>query len=189
MSYPPTSDPESQQWFSRYDRGQKGHLTFDELHHLLNDRGHSLWAPFEQDTALKLARSFAPPGTQGPPTLTPPALNALWQYLSQWHSIFLSFDADRSGRISHSELQNALAAFGIRLPPRLVHLMIHKQNLMQGKIQKGRRLPDDIDFPSFIDLCITCKQATDTFGRLDPNHSGSVQLYWENYMDIIVSGR
>lgn len=138
---------------------------------------------------IRLARSFAPPGTQGPPTLTPPAFIALWQYLSQWYSIFLSFDADRSGRISHSELQNALAAFGIRLPPRLVHLMIHKQNLMTGKIQKGRRLPDDIDFPSFIDICITCKQATDTFGRLDTSQSGSVQLYWENYMDIIVSGR
>jgi hypothetical protein len=151
--------------------------------------GFALYLSPRLYAVIRLARSFAPPGTQGPPTLTPPAFNALWQYLSQWYSIFISFDADRSGRISHSELQNALAAFGIRLPPRLVHLMIHKQNLMQGKIQKGRRLPDDIDFPSFIDLCITCKQATDTFGRLDTNQSGSVQMYWENYMDIIVSGR
>jgi Ca2+-binding EF-hand superfamily protein len=121
--------------------------------------------------------------------LPPPAFSALWQYLFQWHSIFLNYDADRSGHISHSELQNALAAFGIRLSPRLVDLMIHKQRLMQGKIQKGGSLPEEIDFPSFIDLCVSIKQASDQFERLDTNRSGSVQLYWENYMEIIVSGK
>jgi hypothetical protein len=60
---------------------------------------------------------------------------------------------------------------------------------MQGKIQKGRQLSSEVDFPSFIDLCITVKQATDTFGRLDTNQSGRIQLHWENYMEIVVSGR
>lgn len=55
--HPPPSDAESQQWFSRYDRGQKGHVTLEELHSLLNDRGSSLWAPFDQDTG-KIMVSF-----------------------------------------------------------------------------------------------------------------------------------
>jgi hypothetical protein len=55
--HPPPSDAESQQWFTRYDRGQKGHVTLEELHSLLNDRGSSLWAPFDQDTG-KIIVSF-----------------------------------------------------------------------------------------------------------------------------------
>lgn len=55
--HPPPSDAESQQWFARYDRGQKGHVTLEELHSLLNDRGSSLWAPFDQDTG-KIMVSF-----------------------------------------------------------------------------------------------------------------------------------
>jgi Ca2+-binding EF-hand superfamily protein len=121
--------------------------------------------------------------------LTLQGFTGLWQYLCQWHGIFLNFDADRSGNISISELQNALDCFGFRLPPRLIQLMIHKQRLSQGKIQKGRQLSDEVDFPAFIDLCVTVKQATDMFTRLDTNRSGSVQLYWENYMDLIVGGK
>ncbi|CAM0139329.1 unnamed protein product [Umbelopsis sp. WA50703] len=165
MTYPTApSDAESQQWFARFDRGQKGHLTIEEIQALLNERGRPLWSSFDQETRL-------------------------WQYLCQWHGIFLNFDADRSGNISISELQNALDCFGFRLPPRLIQLMIHKQRLSQGKIQKGRQLSDEVDFPAFIDLCVTVKQATDMFTRLDTNRSGSVQLYWENYMDLIVGGK
>ncbi|GAB5592946.1 hypothetical protein Unana1_07846 [Umbelopsis nana] len=189
MSIPSSSDAESQQWFASYDRGQKGHLTIDEIYGLLNERGKPLWAPFDQDTTARLARSFAPPSLQGPAVLTSQAFSGLWQYLCQWHQIFLNFDADRSGSINTSELHSALAAFGIQVSPRLVHLMIHKQRLMQGKIQKGRRIPDEVDFPSFIDLCITIRHTTDTFNRLDFNQSGRIQLQWENYMEIVVSGK
>ncbi|KAJ2960957.1 hypothetical protein NQZ79_g3727 [Umbelopsis isabellina] len=176
MTYPTApSDAESQQWFAKYDRGQKGHLTIDEIQALLNERGRPLWAPFDQETR--------------PLVLTQQGFVGLWQYLCQWHGIFMNFDADRSGNISISELQNALDCFGFRLPPRLIQLMIHKQRLSQGKIQKGRQLPNEVDFPAFIDLCVTVKQATDMFTRLDTNRSGSVQLYWENYMDLIVGGK
>jgi hypothetical protein len=140
-------------------------------------------------SVIRLARSFAPPGHQGPPVVTVQAFGGLWQYLCQWHDIFKSFDTDRSGYISNEELQAAFSAFGMRVSPRLIHLMVHKQRLMQGKIQKGRQLSSEVDFPSFIDLCITVKQATDTFGRLDTNQSGRIQLHWENYMEIVVSGR
>lgn len=139
--------------------------------------------------AARLARSFAPPSLHGPAVLTSQAFSGLWQYLCQWHQIFLNFDADRSGSINTSELHSALAAFGMQVSPRLVHLMIHKQRLMQGKIQKGRRIPDEVDFPSFIDLCITIRHTTDTFNRLDFNQSGQIQLQWENYMEIVVSGK
>lgn len=161
----------------------------DDIQALLNERGRPLWAPFDQDTTLRLVRSFAPPNNQGPVVLTQQGFVGLWQYLCQWHGIFMNFDADRSGNISISELQNALDCFGFRLPPRLIQLMIHKQRLSQGKIQKGRQLPNEVDFPAFIDLCVTVKQTTDMFTRLDTNRSGSVQLYWENYMDLVVGGK
>jgi hypothetical protein len=56
MTYPTApSDAESQQWFARFDRGQKGHLTIEEIQALLNERGRPLWSSFDQETSTSLS--------------------------------------------------------------------------------------------------------------------------------------
>lgn len=59
MSYPSSDAVESQQWFARFDRGQKGHLTIDEIQELLNERGRPIWAPFDQDTGKLIYTVFS----------------------------------------------------------------------------------------------------------------------------------
>lgn len=52
--------------------------------------------------------------------------SGLWKYIEDWKRCFQAFDADRSGSINQSEMQNALRSFGFNVSPKFISTLIQK---------------------------------------------------------------
>ncbi|KAJ1932186.1 hypothetical protein FBU59_006460 [Linderina macrospora] len=57
----------------------------------------------------------------------------LWRYIEEWKQCFRTFDRDNSGTIDRGELLQALSAFGFRVSPQIVDMLIRKYDV-QGKL-------------------------------------------------------
>jgi len=141
------------------------------------------WTPFDLDTVKLLMTLF---DTDRSGTVTFNEFSGLWKYIKDWQGVFKHFDADRSGYIDGTELQNALRQFGFELSPNILRLVERKYEI-EGSIATGRGAPEGITFDRFVRCCVVIKQLTETFQRLDAQRSGWVQLNYDQFMQTVLS--
>ncbi|XP_070710874.1 calpain-9 [Pempheris klunzingeri] len=89
-----------------------------------------------------------------------------WEKMKKWIMLFLSFDTDRSGKMSSYELRIALKAAGMQLNNRLLQLV-------------GLRFADnayDIDFDDYLTCIVRLENMFRAFQALDGNKRGRVKM-------------
>ncbi|KAJ2824069.1 hypothetical protein IWW50_003507, partial [Coemansia erecta] len=101
----------------------------------------------------------------------------LWHYIEDWKKCFRRFDADNSGTIDRNELLQALSAFGFRVSPRVVELLLRKYDV-QGR--------GAITFDNFINSCVTIRSLTDSFRRLDDDQDGWVNMNYDTFLQLVI---
>ncbi|XP_036378348.1 calpain-9 [Megalops cyprinoides] len=95
-----------------------------------------------------------------------------WDKLKKWIMLFLSFDTDRSGRMSSYELRIALKAAGIQLNTKLLQLL-------------GLRFADsnyDIDFDDYLTCIVRLENMIRVFQALDKKKKGVVSMNIEQFL-------
>uniref|UniRef100_A0AAX7TKA0 Calpain 9 n=1 Tax=Astatotilapia calliptera TaxID=8154 RepID=A0AAX7TKA0_ASTCA len=89
-----------------------------------------------------------------------------WEKLKKWIMLFLSFDTDRSGKMSSYELRGALKAAGMQLNNPLLQLV-------------GLRFADEnyeIDFDDYLTCIVRLENMFRVFQALDKFNRGRVQM-------------
>lgn len=109
---------------------------------------------------------------------------SLWRYLAAWRELFDRFDEDRSGRISLTEFENALVAFGYRLSPKFVAVIF---GVFESKTKQMGVAPKDptrngMSFDLFVQACISLKRMTDVFKRYDEDRDGYITVSFEEFL-------
>ncbi|XP_033831568.1 calpain-9 [Periophthalmus magnuspinnatus] len=89
-----------------------------------------------------------------------------WEKLKKWIMLFLSFDTDRSGKMSSYELRSALNAAGMKLNNKLLALL-------------GLRFADnkyDIDFDDYLTCIVRLENMFRCFQAMDKENRGRVRM-------------
>ncbi|KAM8842336.1 calpain-9 [Synchiropus picturatus] len=89
-----------------------------------------------------------------------------WEKMKKWIMLFLSFDTDRSGKMSSYELRIALKAAGMQLNNKLLQLV-------------GLRFADsnyDIDFDDYLTIIVRLENMFRVFQAADQQKRGRVQM-------------
>ncbi|KAG5278429.1 hypothetical protein AALO_G00098900 [Alosa alosa] len=95
-----------------------------------------------------------------------------WDKLKKWIMLFLSFDTDRSGRMSSYELRIALNAAGMQLNNKLLQLI-------------GLRFADDnydIDFDDYLTCIVRLENMFRVFQALDGLKRGEVTMNMTQFL-------
>ncbi|XP_035770384.1 calpain-9 [Neolamprologus brichardi] len=89
-----------------------------------------------------------------------------WEKMKKWIMLFLSFDTDRSGKMSSYELRGALKAAGMQLNNQLLQLV-------------GLRFADEnyeIDFDDYLTCIVRLENMFRAFQAMDKFNRGRVQM-------------
>uniref|UniRef100_A0A8C7C3L3 Calpain 9 n=1 Tax=Oncorhynchus kisutch TaxID=8019 RepID=A0A8C7C3L3_ONCKI len=89
-----------------------------------------------------------------------------WEKMKKWIMLFISYDTDRSGKMSSYELRIALKAAGMHLNTKLLQLL-------------GLRFADenyDIDFDDYLTCIIRLENMFRVFQALDKGQTGQVNM-------------
>ncbi|KAM3864704.1 calpain-9 [Diretmus argenteus] len=89
-----------------------------------------------------------------------------WEKMKKWIMLFLSFDTDRSGKMSSYELRIALKAAGMHLNTSLLQLL-------------GLRFADDnydIDFDDYLTCIVRLENMFRVFQAMDKQKKGTVDM-------------
>ncbi|XP_026869541.2 calpain-9 [Electrophorus electricus] len=96
----------------------------------------------------------------------------LWEKLKKWMVLFLSFDTDRSGRMSSYELRLALKAAGIKLNNKLLQMMA----LRFGDEK------NEIDFDDYLTCIVRLENMFRVFQALDEYNRGEITLNFQQFL-------
>lgn len=102
----------------------------------------------------------------------------VWKYITDWQTIFRTYDRDHSGMIDKNELKLALTGFGYRLSEQFYDILIRK-------FDRQRR--GEVAFDDFIQCCIVLQRLTDAFRRHDTDQDGWIQVSYEQYLSMVFS--
>ncbi|XP_064820077.1 calpain-9-like [Oncorhynchus masou masou] len=89
-----------------------------------------------------------------------------WEKMKKWIMLFISYDTDRSGKMSSYELRIALKAAGMHLNTKLLQLL-------------GLRFADenyDIDFDDYLTCIVRLENMFRVFQALDKGQTGQVNM-------------
>nr|XP_046187454.1 calpain-9-like [Oncorhynchus gorbuscha] len=89
-----------------------------------------------------------------------------WEKMKKWIMLFISYDTDRSGKMSSYELRIALKAAGMHLNTKLLQLL-------------GLRFADenyDIDFDDYLTCIVRLENMFRVFQALDQSKTGQVNM-------------
>ncbi|KAK7029550.1 hypothetical protein VNI00_013381 [Paramarasmius palmivorus] len=175
---PPGADPQLWSWFQAVDVDNSGHISVEELQRALINGD---WTPFDLDT-VKLLMSIFDVDRSG--TIGFNEFAGLWKYIKDWQNVFRHFDRDRSGSIEGDELRQALTQFGYNLSPQLLSLVQKKYASSSGTRQGAN---EGISFDRFVRACVVIKQISETFGNMDSDRDGWIQINYEQFMHAVLT--
>ncbi|OJJ48610.1 hypothetical protein ASPZODRAFT_158283 [Penicilliopsis zonata CBS 506.65] len=183
-SHPPaltTPDDDPQQLFPLFRAANSSHsgaLTELELGSALVNGDFSSFHP---KTVKMMIRMF---DRNGSGTISFDEFVSLWRYLAAWRELFERFDEDRSGRISLTEFEKALVAFGYRLSQPFVTVLFSTFEA-KGRQVAGHNAPG-MSFDLFVQACISLRRMTDVFKRYDDDRDGYITVSFEEFLTEIL---
>jgi len=113
--------------------------------------------------------------------------SGLWKYIKDWQNVFRHFDRDRSGSIDGQELRDALSQFGYNLSPPLLDLLQKKYDVKATSLRTRGAPPPGISFDRFVRACVVVKQLSESFGKLDTDRDGWIQINYDQFMHTVLS--
>ncbi|KAJ1943049.1 hypothetical protein EC988_006332, partial [Linderina pennispora] len=118
-----------QYWFRAVDSDGSGQLDANELQQALVNGAYDAsrdWSRFSLDTVRLMIAMF---DRDHSGTISFDEFVGLWRYIEEWKQCFRTFDRDNSGTIDRGELLQALNAFGFRVSPQIVDMLIRKYDV------------------------------------------------------------
>ncbi|XP_063715444.1 programmed cell death protein 6-like [Symsagittifera roscoffensis] len=100
----------------------------------------------------------------------------VFDFITQWSRVFQQYDSDRSGAISFNELKTALSNFGYRLSDRFYNIIFSRF---------AKKETNEVTFDNFIRICVVLNNVTRNFQSLDTNRTGSIQISYEQFVEIL----
>lgn len=97
----------------------------------------------------------------------------LWAALNQWKTTFMQYDRDRSGTVEPHELHAALSAFGYRLSPNALNIIVKRYST-----------DNRITFDDFVACCVRLKSLTDQFRRRDTAQNGMATFQYDDFIQV-----
>ncbi|XP_066301328.1 sorcin-like isoform X2 [Branchiostoma lanceolatum] len=164
---PPPQDP---MWgYFTAVAGQDGQIDPIELQQCLTSSGISgSYQPFSLETCrvmiAMLDRDFS--GKMGFNEF-----KELWAALNGWRSIYMQYDADRSGFINYQELGNCVRGMGYNLNPQTLNVLIKRYN------KNGQ-----ITFDDFVACAVRLRALTDAFRRRDTAQQGMCTFQYDDFL-------
>lgn len=95
-----------------------------------------------------------------------------WEKLKKWMMLFLSYDTDRSGRMSSYELRIALKAAGMQLNNTLLQLICLR--FADKKFE--------IDFDDYLTCIVRLENMFRVFQALDTRNTGEIDLNFQQFL-------
>jgi len=87
---------------------------------------------------------------------------SLWNCITQWRQMFISFDSDSDGQVDAHDLGRALAHYGMRLGPTIFDLLVKKYASNPPSRNRGPHYgappPLQLDLDRFVCACIVVLQ-------------------------------
>lgn len=170
IPYAPLPDVNLKMLFNGVDKNNNGRLSEKELGNALVNGD---FTKFNMETVRVMIKMF---DRSGNGTIEFKEFCNLWRYLGDWRKLFDKFDLDKSGSISYDEYVRALEAFGYRLSNSFIQFMYSKYSDFNSS---GERV---IGFDLFVQSCISLKRMTDSFVQYDTDHTGYVNLSFEQFL-------
>merc|ERR1711892_1149677 len=91
---------------------------------------------------------------------------------------FKAFDRDKSGSINHTELEEALPAFGYNLRPAVYTALLRKFDRTKNQA---------VRFDDFIQCCLVLHGMTETFRSEDTDMDGVITISYEKFLTMILN--
>nr|XP_019946517.1 PREDICTED: peflin [Paralichthys olivaceus] len=170
---PPGINPEAYQWFQTVDTDRSGFINLKELKQALVN---SNWSAFNDETCLLMINMFDKTRSGRIDLL---GFSALWDFMQRWRALFQQYDRDRSGSISGTELQQALAQMGYNLSPQFSETLVQRFTLRGGR--------PGIQLDRFIQVCTQLQSMTQVFRERDTTMTGNVRLNYEDFLSGAIS--
>ncbi|KAF8403745.1 hypothetical protein HHK36_011849 [Tetracentron sinense] len=167
-SFPPGTDPSLVACFQAADQDRSGFIDDKELQRALSSYNQS----FSMRTVHLLMYLFTNTNTR---KIGPKEFTSLFYSLQNWKTVFERFDRDRSGKISPSELREALLSLGYALSPVV-------SDLLGSKYDKSGGCNKATEYDNFIECCLIVKGLTEKFKEKDTIYSGSATFTYEIFM-------
>ncbi|KAJ5769319.1 EF-hand [Penicillium odoratum] len=179
----PSDDP--QQLFPLFRAANSSHSGSLTEHELGSALVNGDYTSFHPRTVKMMIRMF---DRNGNGIITFEEFVSLWRYLAAWRELFDRFDEDHSGRISLSEFENALVAFGYRLSPKFISVLFSIFESKTRQLNAPPRSPhrDGMSFDLFVQACISLKRMTDVFKRYDDDRDGYITVSFEEFLTEIL---
>ncbi|XP_021965584.1 peflin [Folsomia candida] len=165
-------DPQLISFFNAVDVDRSGRINPTELQQVLQSSNGRKFS----ENACRLMIGLFDPGNSG--SIDMQGFSALYAYVNQWLGTFKNFDRNSSGFIDEGELSQAMGSMGYRFSPGFVAFLMHKF----GEGQFG--LPVD----GFISACILIHKFTDGFRKKDTSSSGMIQISYEDFLQMVLTG-
>ncbi|KAM9308716.1 programmed cell death protein 6 [Gastrophryne carolinensis] len=156
--------------FQRVDTDRSGIISDTELQQALSN---GTWTPFNPTTVRSIICMFDR-DYKGGVNFT--EFTGVWKYITDWQTIFRTYDRDNSGFIDKNELKQALLSFGYRLTDQFYDILIRK-------FDRQRR--GQVAFDDFIECCIILQRLTDVFRRYDTDQDGWINVSYEQYLSMV----
>lgn len=154
------------QWFDSIDLDRNGSLNAPELQRALA-LGNLHFGLNDVD---QMIRAFDANNSR---TLAFDEFLKLHHFLVQVQQSFMTFDTDRSGKLSPDELSSALRQAGFYLDRPAQDAMMHKFD------------PDSsasFSLDEYVRACLFLQTASRTFSAFDPQRRGTVQLTFNQFV-------
>ncbi|XP_050293615.1 peflin-like isoform X1 [Anthonomus grandis grandis] len=101
---------------------------------------------------------------------------SLYYYIRQWLTAFNTYDRDQSGFLDETELDYALKQLDINFTQDFIKFLITRNN------PKAKKMSLD----QYIITCIQIQRFTDEFKNRDINYSGSINIKYEDFLEMIM---
>jgi len=90
----------------------------------------------------------------------------------------ISLCRDKSGSINHTELEEALTAFGYNLSPAVYTALLRKFDRTKNQA---------VRFDDFIQCCLVLHGMTETFRSEDTDMDGVITISYEKFLTMILN--
>mmetsp|Transcript_13494 Transcript_13494/g.24978 ORF Transcript_13494/g.24978 Transcript_13494/m.24978 type:complete len:208 (-) Transcript_13494:85-708(-) len=154
--------------FQAMDRDGGGEVSVQELQYGLSHGGRM---EFSERTCQVLMNLY---DADRNGVLSKQEFLALWGYLDQWRACFDNHDADKSGRVTRSELKSAMNQIGYRLSDGMYDKLLR---VYDPKHTGG------LGFDSFIQLFCELHSLTESFKKHDTERNGQATFQYEDFLD------
>ncbi|KAL1492120.1 hypothetical protein ABEB36_012610 [Hypothenemus hampei] len=165
-----TVHPAVEKWFRAMETKTEGQITSKELQQAFEVfQGKH----FSDSSCKFVVRLFDLDKNGG---LDIKEFETLYYYIRQWITAFNNYDIDKCGFLDETQLDYALKQMDINFTQEFLRFLITKNNPKAKKISLDQ----------FIIACIQIQRFTDEFKNRDVNYSGSINIKYEDFLEMIL---